>query len=146
MLELAAMKNVCWTSTLLCSFAAIAAPDERVVQHMAKRTNISPAEIRQHYKSCDSGVTRTMKLCASYDLHAQDLRLNAVYKTALSEARESGHQNSLIASQRAWLTYRDAVCEYEGKKTADGGSMEGLIIISCKETLTKERADRLSQR
>lgn len=126
---------------LVVSAGAVADPDEVVVREMAARTNLTVAEIRAHYNACDSGVTLPMKICASYRFHVADARLNRLYEQALVSARAAGSDGSLIESQRAWFTYREATCAYEGKLNAGGGSAEGLYVLACDEQLTKARAD-----
>lgn len=128
---------------LLASSLAVAAPDEKVVQEMVRRTSISAEDIRAYYDACDSGVTLTMKICGSYHWIAEDVRLNRIYKQALAMARERGYEASLIRAQRAWLAFRDAACTYEGEMGAGGGSAEGLYVLGCKEDITKQRANRL---
>ncbi|BCL93375.1 lysozyme inhibitor LprI family protein [Ralstonia pseudosolanacearum] len=130
--------------SLLVPTLAIAAPDEAVVREMAKRTGLSPADIRSSYDACDSGVTLPMKVCASYRWTREDIRLTTAYEQAKVKAKEAGFEASLIAAQDAWQVYRDAACTYEGQMGADGGAYEGLYVLSCKEQLTKERADRLA--
>jgi uncharacterized protein YecT (DUF1311 family) len=111
---------------------------------MLRRTSgLSKEEIRANYNACDSGITLSMKICASYRWVTQDVRLNHLYKQSLEKARELSYEKSLIRAQRAWLAYRDATCAYEGEMGAGGGTAEGLYVLSCKEDLTKERADRL---
>jgi uncharacterized protein YecT (DUF1311 family) len=138
------MKSHLFLSLLLIvPLVARADPDEDVIQVMARQTKLDPAEIRQHYNSCDSGVTLTMKICGSYRWMVQDTRLNRVYRDTRATARERGYEASLLKSQKAWLAYRDALCSFEGEMGAGGGSAEGLYVLSCKEELTKLQADRL---
>jgi len=127
----------------LMPIAAHSAPDEQVVLTMAKQTGLSPTEIRESYNACDSGVTRSMKICGAYRLTEQDLRLNRLYKQALTKAKEQGLEETLVKAQRAWLSYRDAQCPFEGRSNAEGGTAEGLYVLSCKLVLTKQQADRL---
>lgn len=120
-----------------------AAPDEAVVREMARQTNIPVEDIRRDHDACDSGVTLSMKICGSYRWRVQDARLNAVYKRALGKARGVGYEASLVKAQRAWVAYRDAVCANEGEMGAGGGTAEGLYVLSCKESLTKDRTERI---
>lgn len=69
--------------------------------------------------------------------------MNRAYQRVLVKAREVGFQTSLVKAQRAWLAYRDAACPFEGDIGAGGGTLEGLYVLSCKEQLTRERAERL---
>ncbi len=128
----------------LASAAAHATADDRVVEEMLKHTSgIGAEDIRRNYDACDSGVMRSMKLCASYRWTAQDIRLNAVYKR-LREQTDKADAVSLVNAQRAWLAYRDAECAFEGSAGAGGGTEEGLYVLSCKEDLTRQQADRLA--
>ncbi|WP_247310482.1 lysozyme inhibitor LprI family protein [Ralstonia pseudosolanacearum] len=128
----------------LASTLATAAPDEAVVRKIAQSTGLDPQYIRQNYNACDSGKTPAMKLCASYRWTQEDIRLNRIYTRSIEKAKEMGFEASLIRAQRAWLAYRDAACTYEGQTGAGGGAYERLYVLSCKETLTRERADHLA--
>lgn len=110
---------------------------------MARRTRIPPDEIRRNYDACDSGVTLAMKTCGSYRWTEQNLRLNKVYKRVRAKAKEADYEASLIRAEKAWLAYRDTACIFEGKINAGGGTAEELYVLSCKEDLTKQRAERL---
>ena len=126
--------------------SSFAAPDEEVVKEMAKRTNVPIDDIRQYYDACDSGVTRTMKICGSYHLFVEEVRLNKNYLGALDKAKELGQESMLVRAQKTWLAYRDTACSFEGNLlTGGGGSSFGEYVLSCKEDLTKERADRLGR-
>jgi uncharacterized protein YecT (DUF1311 family) len=121
-----------------------AKPDEEVVKAMTKLTSLTPDEIRQDYDACDSGITMRMKICASYHWVAEDVRLNKIYKQTRAKAKDAGYEASLIKAQRAWVAYRDAACAFEGEMGAGGGTAEGLYVLSCKERITRQRADSLS--
>ncbi|WP_165973892.1 lysozyme inhibitor LprI family protein [Paucimonas lemoignei] len=112
---------------------------------MTRLTSLTPEEIRHDYNACDSGVTPRMKICASYNWVKQDVNLNRIYKRALAKAKMMGYESSLVKAQQAWLEYRDAACAFEGEIESGGGTAEGLYVLSCKESLTKERADRLAE-
>lgn len=130
-------------AALFASMSAHAVPDEDVVQEMARRTRLSSSEIRRNYDACDSGVTLAMKICGGYRLTEQELRLKNVYKKVQAKAKEAGHEASLAKAEKAWLAYRNAACAFEGKMGAGGGTAEGLYALSCREDLTKQRAERL---
>ncbi|MEM9310349.1 MAG: lysozyme inhibitor LprI family protein, partial [Pseudomonadota bacterium] len=51
---------------------------------------------------------------------------------------------SLLEAQRAWITYRDAHCRVDGY-TARGGSLEPLLVSTCKTALTKARTNQLKE-
>jgi uncharacterized protein YecT (DUF1311 family) len=125
---------------LLNASNCFAMADEEVVKAMTKLTSLTAEEIQQNYDRCD-GNTYQMKICASYQWVAEDLRLNKIYKEIRAKAKLMGYEQSLLQSQRAWIAYRDSTCALEGQMGAGGGSAEGLYVLSCKERITKERAD-----
>jgi uncharacterized protein YecT (DUF1311 family) len=137
------MKHFSLLAFLFICANAHAAPNEQIVQKMAKQTHLSPKEIRQHYNACDSGITFPMEICGSYRWMVEDDRLNQVYKQVLAQAKISGYDKSLINAQRAWIAYRDAHCSFEGEMAAGGGTEEGIYVLSCKQELTKQQAERL---
>lgn len=67
---------------------------------------------------------------------------------ALDESRDTtsdkrpGHFETLLEGQRAWLKYRDAHCTTEGY-WARGGSLEPLLVSTCKTKLTQDRIQQL---
>lgn len=131
-------------SLLLNASNCLAMADEEVVKAMVKLTTLKAEEIRQDYNRCD-GNTYQMKVCASYQWVAEDLRLNKVYKEVRAKAKLMGYEQSLLQSQRAWIAYRDSSCGLEGQMGAGGGTAEGLYALSCKKRITKERADSLTE-
>jgi len=132
------------TAALLASTAAHAAPDEEVVRAMQRKTTgLSADDIRQNYDGCDSGVTMKMRICGSYRLTQEDLRLNKAYEKASAKAKKAGQGAALLKAQRAWIAFRDAQCPVEGKLGAGGGTAESLFVLSCTTDLTKQQADRL---
>lgn len=129
---------------LLNASNCFAMADEEVVKVMTKLTSLTVEEIQQDYNRCD-GNTYQMKVCASYQWVAEDLRLNKIYKEIRAKAKLMGYEQSLLQSQRAWIAYRDSTCALEGQMGAGGGTAEGLYILSCKKRITKERADGLAE-
>lgn len=55
-----------------------------------------------------------------------------------------GYFDTLLAGQRAWLTYRDKHCASEGY-TMRGGSAEPMVISGCKAQLTEARTKQLKE-
>ncbi len=49
---------------------------------------------------------------------------------------------ALLASQRAWLRFRDTQCVIEAGEFA-GGSLQGMTATACKARLTQERTTQL---
>ena len=53
-----------------------------------------------------------------------------------------GYAAALLASQRAWLAFRDAECAIEGGEFA-GGSAQGMAQAQCRTRLTRARTEQL---
>lgn len=131
-----------WTSSSVA--AANGTPDETVVRHVLRNsTGLTADEIRRNYDGCDDGRTTPMKICGAYRWAVQDIRLNRAFVRARAIAKHAGYEQALVKAQRAWLTYRDSQCDFEGISAAGGGTEEGLHVLSCKEELTRLRADKL---
>ena len=50
----------------------------------------------------------------------------------------------MLEAQRGWLRYRDAHCRVDGY-TARGGSLEPLLVATCKARLTRMRTEELRE-
>lgn len=95
-----------------------------------------------------------MNFCAGKDYDAADAALNAQYKVTVAalKARDKDidrsydtqptHYETLLAAQRAWLTYRDQQCLSESF-AARGGSMAPMLHSGCMARLAKERTEQL---
>ena len=105
--------------------------------------------------NCDNPVAQQeMNWCAAREFEKADAALNQQWKLTASamKARDAewdfsqdkrpGHFDTLLAAQRAWLTYRERQCASEGY-WARGGSMEPLLVSTCKTTLTERRTEQL---
>ena len=107
----------------------------------------------------DPQVQQEMNWCAARDFEVADERLNAQWKITSAEmkARDTsfvtygnesdtreGYFESLLEAQRAWLRYRDAHCRVEGYY-ARGGSLEPLLVSTCKARLTRKRTEELRE-
>lgn len=70
-----------------------------------------------------------------------DKELNERYKQYMSSLtpNQKNHKQLLIESQRAWLVYRDKLCQFE---KIDGGA-NGIGSATCMATVTQQRLDEL---
>lgn len=102
---------------------------------------------------CDSAMTQTdMNQCAAREYYQADRALNAQWvKTAAAMRKRDetrfgdgrpGYFETLLEGQRAWLKYRDAHCRAEGYY-ARGGSLEPMLVATCKADLTRKRTQDL---
>jgi len=108
----------------------------------------------------DPQVQQEMNWCAGRDFEVADERLNAQWKEVAEamKARDAqfvasgaggydtreGYFESLLEAQRGWLRYRDAQCRLEGYY-ARGGSLEPLLVSTCKARLTRMRTRQLEE-
>lgn len=107
---------------------------------------------------CENAITQLdMNRCAGIEYQQADDALNAQWKAtaqimkrrdaefgkAFDEGRE-GYFQTLLDSQRAWLQYRDKHCANEGYLFR-GGSMEPLMVSTCKTRLTRLRTEELRE-
>ena len=101
----------------------------------------------QDAADCTAPVTQSdMNSCSFQDFQKADAELNAVWDDAKTNAEnidDTGEQSkALLTAQRGWLAFRDAQCELEGLGAA-GGSLQPLLISSCKSRMTRDRTKQL---
>jgi len=113
-------------------------------------TLFSPVDfsLAQTANCANPQATLEMKICAQIAYEVADGDLNTNYKIARNYMRTldqylpdylKGAENALLKAQRIWIKIRDADCNLEGFN-ARGGTLEGLIIISCLERKTRSRS------
>jgi len=106
------------------------------------------------WNCADPQAQQEMNWCAAKEFEAADAELNAQWKLTAAAMKErdgdidrtydkrSGYFETLLAAQRAWLSYRGQHCASEGYLFR-GGSMEALLVGTCKTKLTRERTQQL---
>ena len=102
--------------------------------------------------ACANPITQLqINNCAHEMWMAADGDLNADYKYArfFLKAVDSdlpidsqGGAKALLLAQRAWIIYRDQSCIAESA-IYTGGSLRPLIVLGCKERLTRARSEDL---
>ena len=106
------------------------------------------ATIEARQKACiDKDSTNlAMKQCAGDADADADTLLNKTYAAAVANLKgaKDGEDakeklRRLVASERAWIAYRDAQCDFEGTSML-GGTGESLVIVDCQYTMTAARA------
>ena len=88
-------------------------------------------------------TTRDMKTEAAQDFEKAETALNAMFKKVLAKLSPKGAA-ALEESQRAWLIYREKTAIAYGTG-AEGGTLEGLLFVRCKEAITKNRTAELKK-
>lgn len=103
------------------------------------------------YDCANPQFQQEMNYCAAIDFEEADQALNVAWKQVKAEidrrdadlpARMQGWGEALLEAQRAWIAYRDAHCKSEGFQFR-GGTMEPLIVSSCKAHQTRMRTQDL---
>ena len=105
-------------------------------------------------EAAERGVQQEMNICAHREFLIADAAMNEQWRLTRAHMQERdeewtseyderpGYFETLLAAQRAWLTYRDAHCQSEGYE-ARGGSLEPLLVSTCKRHLTEKRTEEL---
>ncbi|MEE4538032.1 MAG: lysozyme inhibitor LprI family protein [Erythrobacter sp.] len=123
---------------------------------LAQAASLSPCD----QEAADRGVQSDMNICAHREYLEADAELNAQWRETREHMRRSdtnaqdhidparddrpGYFETLLTAQRAWIAYRDAHCRSEGYY-ARGGSLEPLLVSTCKTQLTRERTQQLRE-
>lgn len=106
------------------------------------------------WNCADPQAQQEMNWCAAEDFRRADAAMNAQWKPTSHEMKQRdardgkptdnrpGHFATLLAGQRAWLKFRDAHCDLEGYLFR-GGSMEPLLVATCRTELTEARTKQL---
>ena len=102
-------------------------------------------------QNCDNAQNQAeINQCAYQEYSREDAELNWVWKEIQrSFTRDRWDQKrkaALLASQRAWLAYRDKDCEGAVGTEWEGGSGRPMAVGFCLTALTKARTERLRQR
>jgi uncharacterized protein YecT (DUF1311 family) len=106
--------------------------------------------------NCDDPlVQQEMNWCAGQDLASAEQALEVQWQAALAAMKEQDAQYAaisgfepdaflmnLLESQIGWWAYRDAQCALDGF-SARGGSLEPLLVATCKARLTRMRTEEL---
>jgi uncharacterized protein YecT (DUF1311 family) len=102
-------------------------------------------EIRLVQKlNCNNPQTQTaINQCAKLSYQNADKKLNQVYQQLLPTLERSRKQK-LIASQLAWIKFRDTNCEFERSKY-EGGSIASSIYSGCLGNATRLRTQELQE-
>ena len=106
---------------------------------------------------CDNAMAQfELNACAYKEFERADAAMNAQWKVTSARMKEidkdfdrtqdnrPGYFDTLLAAQRAWLTYRDKHCAGEGY-TMRGGSAEPMMISGCQTQLTEARTKQLKE-
>jgi uncharacterized protein YecT (DUF1311 family) len=93
---------------------------------------------------CAKAVTQMdMNACAAADFQAADRRLNAVYNEIAGRLRDRDDtRRLLVASEAAWIKFRDSECMFATSEACDG-SIYPMLMLHCKSGMTRDRTEQL---
>lgn len=91
---------------------------------------------------CSNAATQgEMNQCAAEENKAADHELNTLYKQITTRLKDNPETRQLlIKTQRAWVAFRDAECNFAASGV-EGGSVYPLIYRNCTTALTKARVE-----
>ena len=101
----------------------------------------APVSAQEDVDCSDPQNTVEMRFCASQEFEEADRALNAAYRE-LTERLDEEPLAILKRSQRAWVSFRDAECEFQAYWTK-GGTASPQIGTQCMATLTQARVKQL---
>ncbi len=91
---------------------------------------------------CANAPTQmAMNECVGKSLKAADQKLNETYRTLAAKVSKDGAAQ-LKKTQRVWLAWRDAQCEFDTMGSRDG-SIHTMVQAMCVEDLTRAQTRRL---
>lgn len=122
----------------------------RVVLSVTLTVLFCSAAAAQDEPDCENQMDQsTMTRCAGLDFDKADAELNRLWPEIKDDAKGSDEGtgkteflDALMASQRAWLAYRDAECTWQGFE-AHNGSMEPMLVNACLADMTNKRIKEL---
>lgn len=93
-------------------------------------------------KNCaDLNTQMEITICEGKKLEKADAALNDAY-TKLSKKVSAENKAKLVETQRAWMKFRDAQCDFETLGTT-GGSIHPMEVAICRAELTRAQTKRL---
>ncbi|KJS09086.1 MAG: hypothetical protein VR78_16910 [Hoeflea sp. BRH_c9] len=118
----------------------------------------APASSEDLPDCIDPQTQMEMSYCAHLDFENADKDLNALWPDVVAAARQSDEYvaeqaksmgvpttlEALRTAQRAWITFRDAQCDYEAYEVF-GGTAQPMVGSLCLARLTNERIEVLKR-
>ncbi|MCH9764938.1 MAG: lysozyme inhibitor LprI family protein [Alphaproteobacteria bacterium] len=98
-----------------------------------------PASVVHADDCANAGSIKAMSDCAKMAYKKSDAKLNALYKQIRQRLDgETNTKKQLLATQRAWLAFRDAECTFSSSAVS-GGSIYSTVHTECADKLTRKR-------
>jgi uncharacterized protein YecT (DUF1311 family) len=95
-------------------------------------------------QDCNDAPTQAeMTECAAKAYEQSDHKLNEAYRKITSRLADLPEvKTSLTKAQRAWISFRDAQCEFTNAQ-AGGGTLYATLINQCLTDMTNQRVEAL---
>ncbi|MGO4127068.1 lysozyme inhibitor LprI family protein [Inquilinus sp. YAF38] len=97
---------------------------------------------RARADDCDSAQSQAdLNECYGKAFKASDAELNKLYKEITARLKDDADKTRLlVATQRAWVAFRDAECSFQESAVA-GGTAAPMIHAMCLDGQTKSRIE-----
>lgn len=100
---------------------------------------------------CDTDTSQmALNHCTYESWQEEDKKLNGVWariqRSFTNDDYDRKRKSALLASQRAWLAYRDADCDGAVGQEWEGGSGRPMAVYTCSAELTRRRTQLLENR
>ncbi|PWJ84950.1 uncharacterized protein YecT (DUF1311 family) [Pseudaminobacter salicylatoxidans] len=105
---------------------------------------MTSAAVAQIQPGCSEASDQaSLNQCADKAYKKTDAALNATYKEIMGRLKDDKDtRKRLVTAQQAWITFRDAECDF-----ATGNSLEGsiypMLVLNCRNALTHDRLEQL---
>jgi uncharacterized protein YecT (DUF1311 family) len=114
-----------------------------LVLTLALSTSAVPIAQNQNKKDpcADAQSQAEMNMCWGKEYKAADARLNEAYRQFMAKLNDE-EKAQLKKAQLAWITYRDANCDFVADEYK-GGTMRPMIAAICLAETTNNRTTEL---
>jgi uncharacterized protein YecT (DUF1311 family) len=98
-----------------------------------------------HADECANAMDQaTMNECQGKAYKKSDAELNNLYKQIERRIKDPAPAKLLAAAQRAWVSFRDAECDFSASGVS-GGSVYPMIYAQCMDEVTRARVKDLKK-
>jgi uncharacterized protein YecT (DUF1311 family) len=89
-------------------------------------------------------TTEDLNRCGQLYLAESEANLKRSYQEALGSL-SNDDKKRLVTAQRAWIAFREKICEFEMHHVGQGGSISDQIWLGCMSGLADDRAAELDK-
>jgi uncharacterized protein YecT (DUF1311 family) len=94
-------------------------------------------------KCNDQSNQMELDICADEEFKGADTALNQTYAEIQKRlAEDADGKKRLTVAQKAWISFRDAECDFQTYLSRDG-SIYPMIVSECLTAVTRKRTDEL---